>query len=182
MARLPEITGDLGAVVAGHRQRLDDLTRRIQPLELDLTMRPSTTALRLTSTPAVANTVTTMVAWETADDPFGAWSASAPGELLVKRDGLHLIDVQLVFASNTTGRRWVFVTRNTTDPITTPTSTVVFAPGTGLGQGATGGGTVRLVAGDVIRAFAYQDSGAALAVQGVTDGVGSFLCMSWVGR
>lgn len=183
MPRLPELGGAVDDALAAHRHRLDDLQRRLQPLEVDLTMRPSTVALRLTSTPLISNSVTTLIDWEHADDPFGAWSLATPGEIVVRRDGQYLVQVQLTFAGHATGKRWALVTRNSTDLGAVPNPTIVFGPGTGVGQGATGGGIVRLLEGDVIRTFGFQDSGTGLAVQGSTGGdVGSYVCVSWIGR
>lgn len=120
--------------------------------------------LRLNAYKSISHNVTTVIPWDAATiDNEGMWSSATPSIATIRTSGLYQLGLQAILNGSVgTGHMWGFVTLNGTD---VAVNSEVFLGTSGDGRAAAGSQPVQLIAGDVIRAYVHQTSGAALSLQ-----------------
>lgn len=124
---------------------------------------------RTTDQTGVTNNTNILVNW--SDAPVSdriTWSSGTPSVVTIQQADLYFIGLHLIFTANTTGHRWGFVTKNSTDP---NTGSILYASGSGVGGGIAKGFTAeRLAVNDVLRVYGHQDSGSSLSYSSAYGG------------
>ena len=144
--------------------------------------KPPRVRVRRTTDLSIPNAVHTAVAWASVvrdvdfDGTLAHWSSSAPTRFTSRRTGTYLVGFSAFFSVNGTGQRQMGVKVNGSVPerqlaYYSPASAASFV-------GASVMGEVDLNSGDFIEVYAYQDSGAALAITAVLL---PFFSMRWIG-
>ena len=130
------------------------------------------------SSVSVANDTLVAISFtdETFDD-FGGWSVSTPTLLVSDRNARALVLAQLSFATSALGRRGVIIQRNGT----TICQSIAVSGGTG-NRYVLASTTLDIATGDELRCMAFQDSGAALNVNGEGDGNASWFALQFLQR
>lgn len=112
-----------------------------------------------------------LATWQDASEKSASgitWSAGTPTIVTINEAALFWIGLHLIFTANTSGHRWGFVTKNSTDPAT---GSILYADGSGVGGGIAKGFTLeRLAANDVLRVYGNQDSGSTLSFSAAFGG------------
>lgn len=144
--------------------------------------------VRKIDAPTIATATYTLIDWSghwSASNQDGTvWAVGQPSRFYAPVTGRYTVAVMVCFASNATGVRIAQLRQNSAGSATGGSS-VLFCT-TGAPNGTVG--TVPMVltdvhldAGSYLEAFAYQNSGAALAV-GASGGVTSTFSMSYIGH
>lgn len=135
--------------------------------------------LRRTADQSVDDGIAVPIAFDgEVEDTLGAHNANEP-DITVPRTGLYDVSGVVTFAPNGAGSIRTLVLRVGTETIAT-----LSAPpaGAGVTTSRTAGRTVRLQAGDKVRALIVQDSGGFMDVEGDTNTTPTELSIAWVGR
>jgi hypothetical protein len=116
-------------------------------------------------TASIASGAFEQVAFGTSDYSYGDISVSTDRDFTVATAGLYSVSTNITFDNGSSGRRAVIVTKNTT---AVPTGTSASVAGDNRSGAAAGSTTLSaqseqvLAAGDTLRVWASQTSGAAL--------------------
>lgn len=119
------------------------------------------------------------------DVQAGVTVGSTLGRMTIVTPGLYEVGCGVIFLVNPSGARLLFINKNSTSYNVNPLSAASL-PGSASAQtGIQAKAIVPLVAGDVVRFFAYQNSGGALAITGdgvtIGDAGGSFAYARYLG-
>lgn len=145
------------------------------------TARPLT-IVRRTSSLAVANNTGTVITWQTAvvdSAELPMWDPGAPTLLTARTPGQYLLLGTCRWDGGTTGIKASALLRNATSDTGSVGSNAIPALAGGQPAPTPTFGVEPLVAGDLIRLDAYQDSGATRNL--VIDKGGTRLAALWLG-
>lgn len=148
--------------VPGQSINADWLNRNIRDPQIFLTYAPLTIVERA-ATQSLSNGVETNITWDTEVVDTSGMFSNPSTNLVVTEPGVYALQHSVDFAANATSIRatHIAVNGNTISEIGGDASTT---SDTGLVCSA----ITPLAAGDIITAFSYQSSGAALNIQGGT--------------
>jgi hypothetical protein len=146
---------------------------------------PPIARYRRTTTQSIANSTDTLVAWDSELVNTDGMTNSS-GAITVPTAGAYIITLGLVFAANATGIRAGIVTVNSTSTGADSSPLAFSVNNSGAGQAANSASAiVNLAADDIIRAYAFQNSGGALNISGASSNLNrgaTQLSLAWVGQ
>ena len=131
------------------------------PTWVALALPPPRVSVWRSTTMTLANSSDTLVVWDQADYDvnYGTAQWSSAG-LIIQVSGLYLVEGTFIFDGNSTGRRAIKLTKNTTNNAGTFASTITNA--NSWDNVLSTSRQVRLNAGDIIRMLVTQDKGSAM--------------------
>lgn len=107
---------------------------------------------------------------------FGSTCDSVNSRLTAPRSGIYNVSGGVLWNANSTGVRQVALKRNGTDYLASQTTQALV--GDNLQQVST---IVKLIQGDYVELFAFQNSGSSVYANGSPDDPRSYVAMAWVG-
>lgn len=162
-------------LVDGDTPTADEINAIIDAVAYGILPERPVLRVRRTSNQTVNNATATNVTFQAVDiDNTGMWTAAAPGIATVQKAGVYVGCPQMRY-SGTSGAKSAYLLLNGTTLSTDSIGSANSGTGTTLLQALV---AYRLQVGDVVRAYAFQDSGSAQSLS--TDFGGTYLALVWM--
>lgn len=160
----------------GDQPTPDEINALIDAVAYGLIPERPALKIRRTSNQTVNNATATNVLYQDAlFDNVGMWSIASSGLVTIQRAGIYAGCPQMRY-SGATGTKSAYLLRNGTTLSTDAVGSANSAAGTTLIQALV---MDRYAVGDVLRAYAFQDSGSPQSLS--TDFGGTYLALIWMG-